>query len=368
MRSVPQLLVLGAPALAQTIIPQLHNQTGANFNSTPAFNETLLEVLNATEHATSCNDCYGILRILKSAAELGDAAFAELSVQFCIDAQEDDPDVCMGLETLEAPSVAYALRSMDIPSRTAQIFCESLYGLCNQPPVLNYSVPFPKPKPNTTRPKPSNRQPIEIVHLSDLHVDHNYTVGSSYNCSKSICCRPYNATFAAGSPLADAYPAEPYGEYYCDAPVSLEESQFHAVAELVPERAFTITTGDIVEGFTWGTSDQEVLYDVSDSYAQQSAVIGQVFPAVGNHDANPVNFFPPAGVNTSYGNQYDYDNLARDWEHWIDAAAAEQVRSNFASYSTTWSSGCGTLRIISINTIFWEVSQPIPTSSQMHTR
>lgn len=55
-----------------------------------------------------------------------------------------------------------------------------MYGLCNQPAVLNYSVPFPKPKSNAASPKLSTREPIQIVHLSDLHVDHGYTVASSY--------------------------------------------------------------------------------------------------------------------------------------------------------------------------------------------
>ena len=71
-------------------------------------------------------DIKNILNIIKPVAALGDAAFAELSVQYCIDLQQYSVDVCRGLETLEAPTVAYALRSMDIPSRTAQIFCSSL--------------------------------------------------------------------------------------------------------------------------------------------------------------------------------------------------------------------------------------------------
>jgi sphingomyelin phosphodiesterase len=237
--------------LGQTVISQLHNQTNANFNSTPAFNTSLLAALNATEHASGCDSCYTLLKIIKSVAELGDAPFAELSIAYCNALHEYDADVCSGLETLEAPSVAFALRQMDVPSRTAQVFCEALYGLCEQPAVLNYSVPFPKPKPaNASGPAPSGLKPIEVVHISDMHVDHGYTVGSSYNCSKSICCRPHNATFAAGSELAGLYPAEPFGEYYCDSPVDLEMAQYSGINEFASERAFVISTGDMVEGFS----------------------------------------------------------------------------------------------------------------------
>ena len=250
-------------ASTQTIISQLHNQTNANFNSTPAFDASLLAALNATKHASfsasNCDSCYTILKTLKSVAELGEAPFAELSVAYCNALHESDPDVCAGLETLEAPSVSFALRQMDIPSRTAQVFCEALYGLCEQPPILNYSVPFPKPKPsNAKRPAPSGLKPLKVVHISDTHVDHKYTVGTSYNCTKSICCRPYNATFDIGSDLAKLYPAEPYGEHYCDTPVDLEEAQYHGINEMVRDRAFVISTGDMVEGFTVCTLDDLV--------------------------------------------------------------------------------------------------------------
>ncbi|TKA69463.1 hypothetical protein B0A55_08330 [Friedmanniomyces simplex] len=356
MPSILSLLAVGGFAASQTMISQLHDESNANFNSTPAYQEALLATVNATERASDCDSCYSILRILKSVAELGEAPFAEISIAFCKVAHESDPDVCDGLETLEAPSVSWALRQMDIPSRTAQVFCEALYGLCPQPPVLNYTVPFPKSKPaNATRPEVSRLEPIRVVHISDMHVDHSYTVGASCNCSKSICCRPYNATFAAGSQLANLYPAEPYGEYYCDTPVDLEEAQYAGINQFANDRAFVISTGDMVEGFTWGTSDAEIVYDVSDIYHRMRRDLGQVFPAMGNHDTNPVNSFPPAGLETSYNTTYDYNTHAELWEHWIGADAAEQVRTHSGMYSSTYTSYMGAcLRILSINTMFWE--------------
>lgn len=203
------LLLLATIGLVycQTMVSQLHNQSNADFNSTSAYQSALAATLNATTHASDCDSCFSILRVLKSVAELGEASFAELSIAFCKAAHQSDPDVCDGLETLEAPSVSWALRQMDIPSRTAQVFCEALYGLCPQPLVLNYTVPFPKPKPATAkRPEVSRLKPIRVVHISDMHVDHTYTVGASYNCSKSICCRPYNGTFVSSS-SEGGYPA-----------------------------------------------------------------------------------------------------------------------------------------------------------------
>ena len=170
--------------LGYAVLPSLQQGGGANFNTTPAYNEALQGVIKAYLNAKDCNGCYDILNVIKPVAEIGDIAIAQLTGQLCILLQKYSNAECIGTEILEAPSVSYALRSMDIPSRTAQLFCHSLLGLCDQPPVINYTVPIPKPKPaELTRPKPCGKKPIYVVHISDLHVDHDYTPGLSYNVS-----------------------------------------------------------------------------------------------------------------------------------------------------------------------------------------
>jgi sphingomyelin phosphodiesterase len=104
-------------------------------------------------------------------------------------------------------------------------------------------------KPDTTRPAPSGEFPIQVVHISDIHVDLSYEVGASYDCTKSICCRPYTAADAPGN---NSYPAGEYvssghsrwimgligeqGEHTCDSPVTLEESLYAAIESLVKDR------------------------------------------------------------------------------------------------------------------------------------
>jgi len=44
------------------------------------------------------------------------------------------------------------------------------------------------------------------------------------------------------------------GDHKCDVPVSLEESMYRAIKELVPDAAFSIFTGDIVDHAVWNTS------------------------------------------------------------------------------------------------------------------
>ena len=70
------------------------------FNQTALFNQTLAAAVGATAKAKTCNDCYNILNILKPVAQLGDVAFAELSVAYCNTLHQYTPDVCQGLHNL----------------------------------------------------------------------------------------------------------------------------------------------------------------------------------------------------------------------------------------------------------------------------
>jgi sphingomyelin phosphodiesterase len=87
---------------------------------------------------------------------------------------------------LEGPILAATLRNMAIPTRTSTLFCNILFGLCDVPVVSNFTVPFPKPKPNKSRPAVCGKPPIKVAHISDVHVDLKYEIGSSYNCTVSV--------------------------------------------------------------------------------------------------------------------------------------------------------------------------------------
>lgn len=65
---------------------------------------------------------------------------------------------------------------MVIGTRTSQLFCLTVFGLCPWPDVEAYTVEM-SAKPNTTRPTPSGQTPIQVVHISDIHVDLSYEYG-----------------------------------------------------------------------------------------------------------------------------------------------------------------------------------------------
>lgn len=97
-------------------------------------------------------------------------------------------------------------------------------------------------------------------------------------------------------------------------------------------------------------TETEVENDLNDAYGRMAG-LGQVYSVVGNHDAAPVNSFPPAAVDTTITSTWVYDTLSSLWTSMIGNTAAAQVIADYGSYSVL-DSTTG-LRIISINTNLW---------------
>jgi sphingomyelin phosphodiesterase len=255
---------------------------------------------------------------------------------------------CDGLYGSLSPLWAQSLRVMTIPSRNAAILCNTLFSVCDLPAVVPYTVIFPKPKPAPTPRVVSGKKPFKMVHISDIHVDLSYEVGSSSNCTFDICCRAdTNSTALNAHDVAG-----PFGSHSCDSPLSLEESMYAAIEKIVPDNEFVLFTGDLVEGAEWQLTPEEIMNDMNDVHFRMNmGGLKLVYPAVGNHESDPVNSFPARSVVTDSSYQYIYDTLAADWEQWIGPQAADTVRENFGSYSIVHPGS--NLKIISINTQFW---------------
>jgi sphingomyelin phosphodiesterase len=231
---------------------------------------------------------------------------------------------------------------MTIGSKTAQLFCNTLLGLCPYPPVSSTTISFPSPKPTTSRPVPSNKQPIQIVHYSDIHVDQFYVPGSSSNCTKPICCRNYDTSTAPGH---NQSPAGPNGDHSCDVPVSLEESMYAAIRNIAPSASFALFTGDIVDHAVWNTTQSQNTIDINDAYSRMGKLSFPIFGTVGNHEMSPTNAFQTTAVGSNA--QWVYNLLSTLWTPWIGTTAASAEKT-FGAYSTKVANT--NLRIISLNT------------------
>ncbi|KAJ6450148.1 sphingomyelin phosphodiesterase [Mycena sanguinolenta] len=303
-------------------------------------------LLSAVQNTDDCPSCLALLGAFQAIALTGDDAFTAEFTSLCIGLGAADPDVCTGLTGFEGPILAHDLRSINTTGETAEKLCDALLGMCLTHPINPFTVPFPKPPPSNPKKFVSRgRPPIRVAHLSDVHIDRMYTIGSEANCTKSICCRDF-----ADSPATPTVPALPNGNSHCDSPVSLADSLLEEVERLNPQ--FSIFTGDVVEGATWLVVESEATTDLH-AFDEQMAskLTAPIFPSIGNHDTAPVNEFARTTSNTANNSQFVFDTQSAGWERWIGPAAAFQVDHNSGSY---WAKVPGlNLRIIAVNTQYW---------------
>ena len=159
-------------------------------------------------------------------------ALIDFSIKLCISHHWADPadTVCSGMVTLMGDVV---LKMLGDDWLTKDRICNELLGYCTHPVYKHYGVEdfatrvlADKPKAITsddfvnmlyldiaadTQP----RETYKLVHMSDPHIDFDYTPGTNFMCGQSgFCCRP-----ESGYPEDPEMQAKKWGGYECDIPV-----------------------------------------------------------------------------------------------------------------------------------------------------
>ncbi|KAG0289328.1 hypothetical protein BGZ96_007105 [Linnemannia gamsii] len=199
---------------------------------------------------------------------------------------------------------------------------------------------IPKSKPtNAVIPTPSGTL-VDVLHLSDWHVDGHYNTGSEALCNKALCCRKY-----ANSPSNATRAASSWGDYNCDAPPKLATNMLDYVPS-VANISFGIMTGDIPPHDAWLETPEKIIPQLKVAFDAMAIVKAKIYPAIGNHEASPVNMFPTPKSGGDIG--WLYNTLADDWTRWLTSDAVKSFK-NYGSYTLNPAPG---LRIVSLNTNF----------------
>ena len=149
------------------------------------------------------------------------------------------------------PYWAQLFAKMSASTGDYQAWCYYNYDTCEVPPTIEIdeSLYFsPKPAEAEAIPKPSGKT-INVLHLSDWHLDSRYDIGAEANCSQYLCCRPYSTNTKLDTGVSNAsVPASRFGYLYCDSPPDLALSSFKSMPKFfnIEDVSFSIFTGDIV--------------------------------------------------------------------------------------------------------------------------
>ncbi len=264
------------------------------------------------------------------------------------------------------PWLAMAFSKMSMATGDMHALCSSggqPERSCEALPVphVNESLYFhTKPELATVSTRPRSKL-LNVLHLSDFHLDSRYDIGSEANCSQYMCCRPYSMNTELESNSVNAsVPASRFGDYLCDSPPDLALSAFHSMHSFfnVSELAFTIFTGDVVShdqdahlSRDYVAYEEEVVFKVF-----QSFLPGPVYLTLGNHDTMPrgfntPNIFNPNSTNSSHNAlSWNYDLVSSLWEKysWLSPPVAHTASTHYGAYSALHPS-LPKLRIISLN-------------------
>ncbi|KAK5451412.1 hypothetical protein LTS15_008176 [Exophiala xenobiotica] len=264
------------------------------------------------------------------------------------------------------PYLAQMFAKMSLATGDMYYLCSHQQPLCDPlPPVLiDESLYFEaKPESAQVAPEPSGHT-LNVLHLSDWHLDPRYDIGSEANCTDYLCCRPYShneelQTYRHNVSL----PASRFGSYFCDSPADLALSAFDDMDNFfnMEELAFSIFTGDLVSHDPEDAlSSEYVAYEEEITFQVFKRMLGEtpVYAALGNHDTLPVGFNTQHSMNPDPTNsssnihQWNYDLVSSLWsEHsWLNDSEADFARTHYGAYATTTAQG---LRVISLNSDFW---------------
>ncbi|KAG0242308.1 hypothetical protein BGW41_004522 [Actinomortierella wolfii] len=349
MRILPSIVlsIAAATAVLAAPTPMAASQDGSNdiahLEKRGWVMDQLRPLFKKALDTLECGACVSALAGAKGIAVLNKDWVLDAAKGLCTEFKIMPGEVCKGLVDSYGPTLVDAVLKAKITSGDGKYICYNILGMCPRPGATSGTVKFPKPRPtNITLPQPSGEL-IDVLHLSDWHVDPQYEPGTEGDCGLPLCCRKYS--FMPGGAIKR--PASTWGDYGCDAPVKLGQDLLANGVYKVSNPAFSILTGDVPPHDVWNETLASVIDDHRVAYgAIRNGLKTPMYPAIGNHESSPPNLFP---TQTSGGDAaWLYKNLANEWNSWLPADATNSVRQ-YGAYTASPRPG---LRIISLNTNF----------------
>ncbi|KAF2878763.1 hypothetical protein ILUMI_27404 [Ignelater luminosus] len=249
--------------------------------------------------------------------------------RFCIWLGVEPPDVCQGFFDVNAETLIYI--ADNTPHLSSQRICTIVFQFmgCKEFFKHDWTINIPKEKNikqlGVTEKKRSNLNPInpiKILHLSDIHYDVDYTIGSDAACDEPMCCRP------GSQPDYFQNAAGRWGAYRCDTSWEMFNGALDHITSQHDDITYIYFTGDIVDHKLWGTSmrrNTKVISSVLEKLKNSFEGI-PIFPVLGNHDPHPLNAYSPDSVNNkSFSSQWIFKLVAEKWQMWLPTETKETI-------------------------------------------
>lgn len=367
-RLVPLLILSAAAAAADsTVAPQakssLTPEGSTSDNVATAILHKLNSMFSTAESSALCGVCKDALNIAKGISEFNRGEIlSKVLGGLCGNPKfanskgckiPHDTAMAEGGHSGFINDAGNVLSLMDPYSDDGDLFCYNfVFQSCPKPatPEIDLSDWWP-PKPDDAVEPKTSGETFNVLHISDIHYQKDYLVGSAANCNDMMCCMASSKWTAIGREWVSA---PNMGYYKCDSPDSLIRSSMSDMTDGRFEYEFALFTGDMVDHNPLFISYEESIDEEEASLKYMKDYLGHipVYPVLGNHDTYP--FAQVAQDASGYSNLFTWnsDLMSHLWEDygWIDGDAAQMVKEHYGGFALTTRHG---LRVISINSNFY---------------
>lgn len=295
-----------------------------------------------------------------------------IALDLCVTLQIQPEVVCQGLIELNVATFIYIIDER--PQLTAQTMCGLILQSENcvivDEDFLEFSIDIDTNGSPIQGHKggPGGRRDddLNIYHISDVHFDPDYVIGSKAVCDEPVCCR-------TGIPDSPVNATQKWGGWLCDTPWDAVVDVFNHVNDEHHDIDFIYYTGDIIDHGVWETTEERITTSITRIYGEMSNVFGDIpiYPILGNHEGQPVNQFPPEIVPEEFTVRWLYGHVANTWSKWLPESALETVRRG-GYYTVLARPG---LRVVALNNndcytfnwwLFFEPTHPAAQLQWLH--
>ncbi|XP_025833565.1 sphingomyelin phosphodiesterase-like [Agrilus planipennis] len=197
---------------------------------------------------------------------------------------------------------------------------------CEQPDGYDWSINIPQGESVPVEVNEVPSKPLKIIHISDIHYEPEYVVGSLADCTKPVCCVNASGFPENGKGTA----AGIYGMYGdCDTPWVTVLSTFENIAKNHPDVDLIYYTGDTIHHQIWNTSVESNSRDLNQLLLKlnESFPNVPVIPIIGNHEPSPVNVFAPTSIEeANLSSNWLYEVFANNLKSWFPSTVLNTLK------------------------------------------
>uniref|UniRef100_A0A914DSH6 Sphingomyelin phosphodiesterase n=1 Tax=Acrobeloides nanus TaxID=290746 RepID=A0A914DSH6_9BILA len=307
--------------------------------------------------ATDCTICELLVDVLDSALNdaMVDNCVENVVLIICEKLKIDNADdhVCNSIVSEFGDELIYVIKNL--LKENPQNLCGFLIKDCDykfNPFDIRWPLPLPGIKPkHEEAPLPTGNKTLKVLHLSDLHIDMQYQIGSEANCTEPQCCRaPNNNHEFVQETDTITVPAQKWGTIgNCDLPYWTAEDMLQHINATHSDIDYVVVSGDLESHAIWTyTSDShaQMIKNVSDLLRKYFPTTNVYF-AIGNHEGVPIDSIAPHWVPENLTYKL-YDTMADSWHGWVPDDQEAVVRYR-GCYMVKVYPG---LRLISLNNLY----------------